>query len=93
MNFTIEFSIFKLVWEPTFILNKQFFFGSYLPKEGVSDPKQDKWTWPSNSAYLNLSITPYRIYFPCFSIVFIKLKGNGVRLLSLEDESTSCLTS
>ena len=53
-NITIEFSIFKLVYVPNLILNRQFwFFGPTLPKRNISRPKQGRWMLLSNSPYLN----------------------------------------
>ena len=40
MNFTIELTIFELVYEPSLILNKQLFFGPNLSKNGVSTPNK-----------------------------------------------------
>ena len=54
VNITTELSIFELILEPNFSLNWQFwFFGSNLPKKGISGQKQIKSVSPMNCAYLN----------------------------------------
>ena len=54
VNTTTELSIFELILEPNFSLNWQFwFFGSNLPKKGISGQKQIKSVSPLNCAYLN----------------------------------------
>ena len=55
INITIEFSLLKLLQVLNCVLNTQFwyfhwYFGTNLPKKGISSPKQEKWTSPLNSA-------------------------------------------
>ena len=54
LNITIEFCMFELVYVPNFSLKWEFWcFGQNLPKKGISDQKQKKWTSPLNSACSN----------------------------------------
>ena len=54
VNSTTKFCIFKLVLQPNFSLNWQFWFsGPNLPKKGISSLHQKKWTRPMNSACSN----------------------------------------
>ena len=56
LNISIEFCMFELVQVPNFSLKWQFwFFGTNLPKKGVSTQNQKKWTASLNSAYSNYS--------------------------------------
>ena len=50
MSVTSKFSMSELVQVTNFILNTP-----NLPKKGFYSEKQDKWLFPSNSAYLNYS--------------------------------------
>ena len=54
LNITIELSMLKLMQVPNFRVKWQSWcFRPNLPNKDISQPKQDKWTLPSNSAYSN----------------------------------------
>ena len=42
MKITMKFTIFKVIYAPTFILNRLFDVRPNLPKKVISVPKQDK---------------------------------------------------
>ena len=42
LNINIEFSLFKLIYLPYFLLKKLRFSGTNLPKKGISSLKQNK---------------------------------------------------
>lgn len=50
----IEINIFELIWAPSVIIKMEsWFFESNLPENSVFNPKQKKWTSPSNSVGSN----------------------------------------